>query len=210
MTAYATKYNEGREFTAVGVTRNSALGMHRDLHSSKFTHNMVMRISSFEGGGLWAEDADVDEEEKVVKQVPRRDVAGRIILLEEDEAVAFKPKKWHEVQPWTGYRVVLLMYTPRATKLSEADVEQLGDLGFRVNLESLREPEPVMDDEFKDVEDLFEDENIEIKRALIKTSVGGDEAFVEVIPTRTCFLGFLNMIEIPSGYRLGTQRAISS
>ena len=104
MTAYATKCNEGRELTAVGVTRNSALGMHRDLHNSKLTPNMVMRISSFEGGGLWVEDANVGEEEKVVKQVPRRgDVAGRIVLLEEDEPVAFKPKKWHEVQPWTGY-----------------------------------------------------------------------------------------------------------
>ena len=182
MTAYATKYNKGKDFTAVGVTRNSALGMHRDIHnSSKFSENMVLPISSFEGGGLWVEDENASEEEKVVKQVPHRgETSGRVMPLEEDKPVEFEPKRWHEVQPWTGDRVVMLMYTPRATKLSEADVEQLKDLGFKVNLESLREPEPMIEEEFQDEEDLVGDENIEIKRALLSSGAEEDEVFIEV------------------------------
>ena len=112
MANFASKYNGGKSFTAVGVTRNSALGMHRDVHNSKFTENMVLPISSFEGGGVWIEEEDVSEDSKVIKQVPHRgDVPGRVLQLHGGQVVAFKPNRWHEVQPWVGDRVVMLMYT---------------------------------------------------------------------------------------------------
>ena len=135
MAAFAKASNGGKEFSAVGVTRNSALGIHRDVHNNKSTSNMVLPLTSFQGGDLWVEDSNVVEAEKVMKEVPKRgEISGRIIQLHQGKVATFKPNLWHVVQPWTGDRVVMVMYTPRATKLKIEDIEHLKECGFYVNV----------------------------------------------------------------------------
>ena len=175
LTAFAKERVGEKDFTALGITRNSALGLHRDVHNARCTANMVLPLTKFEGGGMWIESDDVSAEDLVINKVPKKgEVSGSILQFQEDGPLSFRPNLWHEVQPWKGDRVVMLLYTPRALKLKPSDVEELEDLGFRLTKEALKEPEP------EDQEESIEDENIEIKRALLVTSEGEDGAFVEV------------------------------
>ena len=59
--------------------------------------------------------------------------------MKEGNVIKFSPRDWHEVQPWEGERIVMLMYTQRATKLTSQDVEKLTSHGFVVDPESLKE-----------------------------------------------------------------------
>eukprot|EP00439_Symbiodinium_sp_Y106_P083449 s24_g23.t1 len=111
---------------------------------------------------------DAVAEDLVIKKVPKKgDVYGSILQFHDQGPVNFRPNLWHEVQPWEGDRVVMLLYTPRASKLKPEEIEELDDLGFTLAKEALKEPEP------EDQEELIEDENIEIKRAYVYYNQGG-------------------------------------
>ena len=139
LTKVATKYANGQPFSALGIARNATLGMHRDVHNWKESKNIVLPISDFSGGALWTQDADIEEENGDYRNLPNGTrVKGRVTELKKGEAVSFSPTKWHEVLPWEGDRVVMLMYTPRATKLSQDDVEKLHEAGFVVPPEARR------------------------------------------------------------------------
>ena len=64
--------------------------------------------------------------------------------------------------------------------MSEADVEQLSDLGLKMSMESLKEAELSPDEELAFQEEIMEDENIEIRRALVTTDLSDNQAFLEV------------------------------
>ena len=133
LTAFAKERVGEKDVTALGITRSSALGLHRDVHNARCTTNMVLPLTKFEGGGLWIESDDVSAEDLVINKVPKKgEVSGNILQFQEDGPLSFRPNLWHEVQPWKGDRVVMLLYTPRASKLKPPDVEGLEDLGFRL------------------------------------------------------------------------------
>ncbi|CAE7359094.1 GIP, partial [Symbiodinium sp. CCMP2456] len=114
------------EFTALGLAMNAQLGLHRDLHNYGPSKNYVLPLHDFEKGALWVQDDDVNEHDGVEKELPSgKKVKGRLIEMEKGRPVYFSPRKWHEVQPWVGERLVLLLYTPRATKLHMDSVEFL-------------------------------------------------------------------------------------
>ena len=137
------KYAKGEGFSAVALARNATLGMHRDSHNYKHSKNIVVPISRFEGGALWAEDPDVEEKDNVPKQTPSgQEVRGRLHPMRQGEPVMFSPRRWHEVQQWEGDRVMLMLYTPRATKLAEKDAATLEEFGFPLDRKALdRDPE---------------------------------------------------------------------
>ncbi|CAE7301732.1 RE1 [Symbiodinium sp. CCMP2592] len=175
LVAYAKDKVGDGEFTAIGLTRNSALGLHRDVHNSRCSTNTVLPVTEFEGGGLWIEDDDVDAEDAVLKAVPKKgEVKGRVQELQGGNPVSFKPNLWHEVQPWKGERVVMLLYTPRASRLKPAEIEELNDLGFKLATGASTEPEPEVQEECE------QDDDIEIKRAFLNTDKDQDDAFVEL------------------------------
>ncbi|OLP85824.1 hypothetical protein AK812_SmicGene33144 [Symbiodinium microadriaticum] len=128
---FAKKYSEGNSFSAVGIARNSQLGLHRDSHNDASSKNMVVPLTSFENGHLWIQDDEVDEEEAVTKINPQgKVIKGKIMELTKGVATSFCPRAWHEVQPWSGDRVVMLMYTPRTSGLKDEDVEKLTNIGL--------------------------------------------------------------------------------
>ncbi|OLP98027.1 Retrovirus-related Pol polyprotein from transposon TNT 1-94 [Symbiodinium microadriaticum] len=177
---YAKAKTSGQPFTALGITRNSSLGLHRDVHNSRCTRNTVIPVTKFEGGGVWVENTDAPDENKVMKEVPQKgNVAGDVLSFEDGNPVSFHPNRWHEVQPWKGDRVVILLYTPRASKLTSEDLQGLEDLGFKLEPHALKEPEPEVQEESTDFLD-EQDEGIEVKRAWLATREGEDQAFVEV------------------------------
>ena len=143
------KYARGESFSAVALARNATLGMHRDSHNYKHSKNIVVPISQFEGGALWAEDPEVEEKDNVPKQTPSgQEVKGNLHPMLQGEPVIFSPRRWHEVQQWEGDRVMLMLYTPRATKLTEKDAATLEEFGFPLDRKALE----------KDPEDLDEGE----------------------------------------------------
>ncbi|OLP75093.1 hypothetical protein AK812_SmicGene45172 [Symbiodinium microadriaticum] len=128
---FGKQFAEGKSFSAVGIARNSQLGLHRDSHNDPTSSNIIVPLTSFEYGDLWIQDDGVQEEERVTKKLPNgKELKGRILPLEKGKATFFHPRVWHEVQPWKGDRVVLLMFTPRSSKLSQEDIAKLQEIGL--------------------------------------------------------------------------------
>ena len=131
------KYARGESFTAVALARNASLGLHRDSHNYKNSRNIVVPISLFDGGALWTEDPEVEDKDNVTRCLPSgQEVRGRLHHMARGEPVFFSPRRWHEVQQWEGDRVMMMLYTPRATKLDEKDVARLEDYGFPLDPKS--------------------------------------------------------------------------
>ena len=139
VTSLARHYGGTAKFSAVGLAKNAQRGLHRDSHNSRMTRNYVIPVTEFEGGSLWVQEEDVQEGEKVEKQLPNGKVSkGKILKMDQGQVMEFSPRAWHEVQPWAGTRLVLLMFTPRATRLKTEDVEVLEEVGFPVDHDSLK------------------------------------------------------------------------
>ena len=73
-------------------------------------------MTSFEGGGLWAQLEDEESlkegEEVVVKEVkPGCELKGKVVKAEKGKAFSFDPRRWHEVQPHEGERVMVIAFT---------------------------------------------------------------------------------------------------
>ena len=126
-------------FTALGIARNSELGLHRDSHNYQGSMNAVLPLTTFEGGQLWVMDQEASEEQCVQKVLPNDTIVkGKLVEMTEGHVVKFSPREWHQVQPWKGERIVMLLFTPRATKLASQSVEELQSYGFTIDPESLR------------------------------------------------------------------------
>ena len=118
-------------FSAVGLAKNQQLGLHRDVHNSRNSMNYVIPLKLEEGGAIWVQKEDVDEDVKVLRTLPSgRELKGHLVDLQKGHPMSFSPRRWHEVQPWKGERLVLLLYTPRGTKLTENDIKELKEMGF--------------------------------------------------------------------------------
>ncbi|CAE7750481.1 RE1, partial [Symbiodinium microadriaticum] len=126
------------KFSALGVAKNAQLGLHRDSRNYGLSKNYVLPLVEVEGGSLWIQDEEVDESSMVSKVLENgKVVRGRCLEFKKGCPMEFSPREWHEVQPWVGERLVLLMYTPRATKLSAESVEALQEVGFEIDPQSL-------------------------------------------------------------------------
>ena len=183
LVAAAKSYVGATSFSAVGISRNTELGVHKDSHNYAASSNTVVPLTSFSGGGLWIQEEDVPEEKAIKKSTPSgKDVKGYIQELREGVAVSFSPRCWHEVQPWEGERIVLLTYTPRATKLGEEHIKLLEDYGFPLDPSSWVRNK----DEDSDEENKFEAEPSMVsgpRVKVLKCEHRGDEqalAFEEI------------------------------
>ncbi|OLQ13572.1 Copia protein [Symbiodinium microadriaticum] len=120
-------------FSALGMARNQQLGLHRDVHNSRNSMNYVIPLQLEEGGSIWVQKEDVEDDVKVLRTLPSgRELQGHLVDLRKGQPISFSPRRWHEVQPWKGERLVLLLYTPRSTKLIENDIKELNEMGFNL------------------------------------------------------------------------------
>ena len=134
-TKYLVKFAKRRtgveQFTALGITRNAAIAIHRDSHNHQATQNHVYPLTEFEGGGIWVENESLTDGAGVWKEVaPMKWRRGLVHPLEKERLFSFSPRRWHEVQPWEGNRVVMILYTPRYGTLYAGDQEYLETQGF--------------------------------------------------------------------------------
>ncbi|CAE7830743.1 TY5A [Symbiodinium sp. CCMP2592] len=172
LTTFAKKFSGEKTFSALGITRNTTLGIHRDSHSSRETSNMVLPLTEFVGGNLWIQDGDADPSVAIEKELPNgKQVLGRVLNLEKNKLVEFSPSQWHEVQPWDGDRVVMLLYTPRTSKLQDEHYEELQKAGFVIDKASASTNDPTEDEE---------DGEAMIKRFEVNEVIEMIQAFIEV------------------------------
>eukprot|EP00439_Symbiodinium_sp_Y106_P024765 s614_g3.t1 len=124
------------DFGVVAVTRAAQLKAHRDSHNEVNSENAVVALTTFQGGGVWIEEEGGDQWREVTGGGWIR---GRVHDLLPGQPVVFNPRRWHEPQRAVGDRVVMMTYTPRTTKLTKSDWEQLRDLGFSIKLKAATE-----------------------------------------------------------------------
>ena len=148
LTEFAKYHCGGVSFSALGLAKNAQLGLHRDSHNYQYSKNYVLPLQHFEQGALWVQEDEVDDHNCVKKELPNgKIIRGRCLDMQRGKMVSFSPRLWHEVQPWQGERLVLLLYTPRATKLQIGEVDVLTEAGFNVDPESLAAIEEDTDEE---------------------------------------------------------------
>ncbi|OLP91876.1 Copia protein [Symbiodinium microadriaticum] len=123
---------QDHEFSAVGLLENVGMGCHKDSHNNAATKNaLVMLKKPDTGGELWLEADDPHHDEVEQKQVTTRMTRlGELHDLEVGVPLYFNPRRWHEVKPWQGDRVGMVLYSPRATHLHYKDQEKLEFIGF--------------------------------------------------------------------------------
>ena len=120
------------QITAVGITRNASIGIHKDAHNHKVAQNHVFPLTEFEGGGIWLEDESAPDATRVWKEVaPAKWRPGTIHPLRKEQTFSFHPRLWHEVQPWDSDRLVMILYTPRYGTLYPGDQEYLETQGLQ-------------------------------------------------------------------------------
>ncbi|OLP73772.1 hypothetical protein AK812_SmicGene46881, partial [Symbiodinium microadriaticum] len=154
LTSFAKYHCGDVKFSALGLAQNAQLGLHRDSHNYHLSKNYVLPLKDFTGGSLWIQQDDVEGEEYVEKLLANgKTIRGVSHEMVKGRVISFSPRRWHEVQPWEGERLVLLLYTPRATKLTSDDVEALNEAGFNLDPEALSADEEEIDVRDVDLEE---------------------------------------------------------
>ncbi|CAE7677994.1 GIP, partial [Symbiodinium sp. KB8] len=83
LTSAAKKICGDVGFTALGIVRNTRLGLHRDSHNVNHSKNYVIPLKPFQGGAIWVQDEGVDPKDKVIKTLPNgKEVPGRMLEME--------------------------------------------------------------------------------------------------------------------------------
>ncbi|CAE7519209.1 unnamed protein product [Symbiodinium sp. CCMP2592] len=128
----AKKMAGDHAFTAVGILENKDMDCHKDRHNEVDSMNTVIMLKRpLKGGELWLENDDLSPEEADWKQVSKKLwKKGEIHDLPIGQPYVFSPRKWYEVQPWDGDRVVMVLYNPRASHLHFQDKDDLDFVGF--------------------------------------------------------------------------------
>ena len=126
------KLTGGNSFTAVGILENKDMGCHKDSHNEVDSMNTVVMLKLPESGGeLWLEDETLHASEADWKRVSKKIwKKGACHDLKVGEPYTFNPRRWHEVQPWEGNRVVMVLHNPRASHLHYQDRDDLEYVGF--------------------------------------------------------------------------------
>ena len=132
---FAREVMGATQFASVVIQRNGGGRAHRDFHNRPGVKNWLCPLTSFKEGGLWTEIEDEEslkpEDVVVTREVkPGVEIKGKIIETQRGKAFSFDPRKWHEVQPHFGERVMMIAFTPRLSNLSKVEADRLIDLGF--------------------------------------------------------------------------------
>eukprot|EP00439_Symbiodinium_sp_Y106_P022158 s6090_g2.t1 len=131
----ARGFCQDHEFAAVGLLENVNMGCHKDSRNEVDLENVLVMLKRPDTGGqLWLEDESLDPREAEWKQVTKKlSKKGAIHELEVGSPLHFNPRKWHEVQPWEGDRVVMVLYNPRASHLHYSDRDHMEFVGFPIS-----------------------------------------------------------------------------
>ena len=120
-------------WTALYVSRNTVMPVHRDLRNAKGFDVLVRAVGDFVGGGLWVESEDGTG--PVCKEVPTGKLCPGLVYDIKNYPAVFSGDRWHAPELWSGEsRWVIAAFVPRdITSTSEEQWRTLRDLGFPVD-----------------------------------------------------------------------------
>ena len=111
-------------FTSLAILDQVQSGPHRDLLNSS-SPNVVIPLTSFEGGGIWIED----QSGATTRIVHGKPLSGNVCDFSLGHVLVPARTCYHQTEPWSGRRVVLVGYC-LDNKFSAQDAEHLRSLGF--------------------------------------------------------------------------------
>ena len=113
-------------FASFVILRNVHSAMHQD-HNNSAAPNLLIPITSFEGGGVWIQDAAGQD----FRWHQGSLVAGHLHSFADGPIYLPARDRLRETLPWSGDRAIVAAYTPAGLDaLSAADVQFLESLGF--------------------------------------------------------------------------------
>ena len=124
--SYIQQKAPGTVFTSFAILYDQEAKPHRDSGNDA-TPNVVIKLSDFQGGGLWIEDPLGQD----VRDIDGRVIPGVNTDFDQDVIVFNAKEALHMTLPWEGTRVVLAVYSFQGVDRIPADeFEQLMQLGF--------------------------------------------------------------------------------
>ena len=125
----------GRVFSSLAVFDNVAARMHKDSRNAPFP-NLLLALTCFQHGEVWCE-ASAGTEVRQVQGVPRR---GILLPVADSPQTLQAHEVFHQTEPWTGDRMLLVGYTTLHTSdLSSDQRNLLNTLGFVLPSGQLKE-----------------------------------------------------------------------
>ncbi|CAE6961575.1 unnamed protein product [Symbiodinium sp. CCMP2592] len=125
MTRFVQERLPGHVFSTCGIFADSLTPLHRDGRNAQWP-NAVFRLSDFKEGGLWIEGPGDD-----VRVFNSKELVGAVHEIGDDPLIFDAWSKYHETEPWTGRRVVLITWVvQQLEKLEPKDVEAAHQLNF--------------------------------------------------------------------------------
>ena len=113
LTSFVRHHNPEAKFSALQISCNAPVSLHRDSHNEKHCCNYVCGFGDYKEGQLWVEDEKVLEEgaEVVEQSYGKKVLPGKLVDIHWN-FMSFFPRKLHGPMPWKGNRVSLTGYTP--------------------------------------------------------------------------------------------------
>ncbi|CAE7237184.1 unnamed protein product [Symbiodinium sp. CCMP2592] len=125
MTRFVQERLPGHVFSTCGIFADSLTPLHRDGRNAQWP-NAVFRLSDFKEGGLWIEGPGDD-----VRVFNSKELVGAVHEIEDEPLLFDAWSKYHETEPWSGRRVVLITWVvQQLEKLEQKDVEAAHQLNF--------------------------------------------------------------------------------
>ena len=124
--------------TSLVINLNCKVPIHRDVHNHGNYPNHLIGLGNYQGGELWVEQPQSNQQEPSEEESPCSQVIGageRVLGVRKDihgRVVSFPPKAWHVPLPWKGTRVTVGSYVTRGFgSLDRESHERLTKLGFK-------------------------------------------------------------------------------
>ena len=185
---FAREHFPFHEYTSFAFMTNVKTPPHRDSHNCPNSLNLVVALSEFTGGAIWA----ADEQGDIFENMQGTRIAGRDHALQSG-AVRLPPREWHFTRNWKGQRVVLVLYCVRDyLKASPNDLKFLAGLGYRFpagvykRFRSLRPPTPLCSEDRDEM--LVARNECELEQWCEDKSDGDDGPVLDLPPDVICAL----------------------
>ena len=125
----------GMVFSSLAIFDNVSARMHKDSRNAPFP-NLLLTLTCFQHGEVWCE-ASAGTEVRQVQGVPRH---GILLPVADAPQTLQAHQVFHQTEPWTGDRILLVGYTTVHTSDLSADQKQLlHTLGFVLPSGQLKE-----------------------------------------------------------------------
>ncbi|CAE7255214.1 unnamed protein product, partial [Symbiodinium sp. CCMP2592] len=125
MTRFVHERLPGHVFSTCGIFADCLTPLHRDGRNAQWP-NAVFRLSDFKEGGLWIEGPGED-----IRVFNSKELVGAVHEIEDEPLIFDAWSRYHETEPWSGRRVVLITWVvQQLEKLEPKDVEAAHHLNF--------------------------------------------------------------------------------